>query len=132
MILIYYENKCTESIIGILINNFRYFFKNYEKSIQQIGIVVINGVLQKDQAKARPVCNNKKSDEQHNHKRYGSFVKFCDWFIKTVAGDKQVHSYRRCKITYLHIRQKNDPQVNRIYAIAYSYWKNKWHHNDKC
>lgn len=89
--------------IGILINNFRCFFDNLKKGMQQIDIDAIKWMLQKDHTKAGPVCNNKKCYQQHNHKRYGSFVEFCDGFIKTVAGDKQVHSHRRCKITYLHI-----------------------------
>ena len=93
-------------------------------------IVSKDWILQKDHAKAWPVCNNKKCYQQYNHKWYGSFVEFCDGFIKTVAGDKQVHSNRRCKITYLHISQKNDAQMNRIYAIVCSYRKYKRHHND--
>jgi hypothetical protein len=97
------ENKRSESNIGFLINNFRDFLKNLSKSNQQFDIVVINGILQKDHAKVWPIRNNKKCYQQHDHKWYGSFVEFSDGFIKTVACNKQVHSYRGCKITDLHI-----------------------------
>src|SRR5512137_73478 len=70
----------------------------------------------KPEAEVAPVCDDEDSGEEYGEKRQRGAGNVNNRPVEPVARDKEVHANRRRAVSYLHVRQKDNPQMNRINA----------------
>ena len=76
----------------------------YAQCVRVVSLFVVN----KEESQLWNKSYNEHCGHQDEHVGQCRPVKLRDGFVKTVAGNKQVHAHWRRKIADLHIGQKNN------------------------